>query len=561
MSTVVNTLNLSAIFSLLDDKVSVSTRWTFILFAINFGLEPMRAHVGSSHVLDVKYLSERFRMEPRRLRRDLKILTEQKLIISSLHQKKYRPTRYFEVSGRTKERVGQFRLKDHKRFINEMFGETMQPNKPAQLNLLMQCVLALHERDATPENDAAPEPDKTITLSEAERFLLLVLLMHSDFSGIVYNSKTSVIGKLTGLSKQSINIYLASLRRKGLIRQTVNGLGRQALFVDYGAVHVLNLSHPIWRDAAIFGHFFIIPFMKTSICPAAQILALVQQNDRPSENALRSIVESSVQAVTLGDKKAYQHTYNLTCILTLWSEFLWSKPSSKTQLAKILLPQKNLHQLYSGLNILAMMQAKGEQFANVGTGISNFFNDAIFRSLWKVDPSSLLYIIFPNESRRKKQKIRVGSNIKDVVSTSENLRDPTTENHSETANLTTHELGRLIYAIGALTVYQLKMVERIAQREHLNWSVAVSLPQEKIERQGAVIYLRSRMAVAQDQYYILEEKEKLVLNKDSLLTSEPEDDNPNNDVEKFTLITIKEFDALGATPSQQQLIGWGLQSE
>ncbi len=491
MPTVVNVLDLSAIFSLLDDKVPVSARWTFILFAINFGLEPMGEYVGSSHLLDVKYLSERLRMEPRRLRRDLKILTEQKLIISSLHQKKYRPTRYFEVSGRTKERVGQFKLKDHKRFINEIFDETMQSNKAAQLNVLMQCVLALHERHTT------PEPDTILTLSEAERFLLLVLLIHSDFSGIVYNSKTSMIRKLTGLSKQSINIYLTSLRRKGLIRQTVCGSGKQPLFADYGAVHVLNLSHPMWQKSAIYGHFFIIPFAETSTCMAGQILTLAQNDTPPSESELTSIAQTAVAVMFLESDKNGKNTFALTRILALWRESFWSKPSAKTQLTRTLLAKKNLIHISSDQNIVALVQTKGEQLASVSPPRNSIFLDAIFKGLWGVDPSSLLQAVFPNESWDEKQ-----------------------------------ELGKLIYAIGALSAYPLLRVESVARSKSLNWLAATCLPQGAVKRSGIVVYLRSKTSQIpdpQDQYHILEDE--------------------------------KGFKALDCMPDKDFLVKFGLQSD
>ncbi|KXZ65687.1 hypothetical protein [Acinetobacter venetianus] len=93
-----------------------------------------------------------------------------------------------------------------------------------------------------------------------EFLILLTLLEHSDQFGIVMGCSNKIIYQKTGLKKVTINNYLRELGKKGFLRSRAEGSIRNAFITYQDSTYSLNLSHPFWENAAIYGRFYIIKY-------------------------------------------------------------------------------------------------------------------------------------------------------------------------------------------------------------------------------------------------------------------------------------------------------------
>jgi len=85
-------------------------------------------------------------------------------------------------------------------------------------------------------------------LSIVNRLLLSVLLCHADRFGVVRDLGSSVLCKVTGLSKEGLKHRVQRLIDQGLIRAYVPGATSSVLFVKMKSVYFLNLNHPELSD-------------------------------------------------------------------------------------------------------------------------------------------------------------------------------------------------------------------------------------------------------------------------------------------------------------------------
>lgn len=93
-----------------------------------------------------------------------------------------------------------------------------------------------------------------------EYLILLTLLEYSDQFGIVMGCSNKVIYQKTGLKKVTVNTYLKKLSEKGFVRSRTEGSIRNAFITYQDSTYSLNLSHPFWESAAIYGRFYIIKY-------------------------------------------------------------------------------------------------------------------------------------------------------------------------------------------------------------------------------------------------------------------------------------------------------------
>ncbi|MBO3659327.1 hypothetical protein [Acinetobacter haemolyticus] len=93
-----------------------------------------------------------------------------------------------------------------------------------------------------------------------EFLLLLTLLRYSDKFGIVMGCGTKKIYQHTGLKKLSVHAYLKRLCEKGFILSRAEGSIRNAFITCEDPIYSLNLAHPYWEEAAIYGRYYIIKY-------------------------------------------------------------------------------------------------------------------------------------------------------------------------------------------------------------------------------------------------------------------------------------------------------------
>ncbi|PMY73081.1 MULTISPECIES: hypothetical protein [unclassified Pseudomonas] len=85
-------------------------------------------------------------------------------------------------------------------------------------------------------------------LSVVNRLLLSVLLCRADRLGVVCDLGSSVLCKVTGLSKEGLKHRVQRLIDQGLIRAYVPGATSSVLFAKMKSVYFLNLNHPELSD-------------------------------------------------------------------------------------------------------------------------------------------------------------------------------------------------------------------------------------------------------------------------------------------------------------------------
>ncbi|TFB36438.1 hypothetical protein [Pseudomonas sp. F01002] len=85
-------------------------------------------------------------------------------------------------------------------------------------------------------------------LSVVNRLLLSVLLCRADRTGVVRDLGSSVLCKVTGLSKEGLKHRVQRLIDQGLIRAYVPGATSSVLFAKMKSVYFLNLNHPELSD-------------------------------------------------------------------------------------------------------------------------------------------------------------------------------------------------------------------------------------------------------------------------------------------------------------------------
>lgn len=93
-------------------------------------------------------------------------------------------------------------------------------------------------------------------LSECERLLLTVLLLHANAGGVVDSLGLSDLSILTGMKRGRIKALLKQLREFGYIRAYVSGLSGSCLFCVAKSIYFLNLKHRAFGAKASGGRVY-----------------------------------------------------------------------------------------------------------------------------------------------------------------------------------------------------------------------------------------------------------------------------------------------------------------
>lgn len=106
----------------------------------------------------------------------------------------------------------------------------------------------LQRKILLPDNGYNPEKSKRGGFSRSNRWLLSVLLDHSDSMGVVDNLRGSELRALTGFSKERLRTQLEHLKCLGFLHARVPGGLSIDILARRPAVYYLNLHHPYFGE-------------------------------------------------------------------------------------------------------------------------------------------------------------------------------------------------------------------------------------------------------------------------------------------------------------------------
>lgn len=200
------------------------------------------------------------------------------MLTRSKTQGNFRPTDYFKISEGFRTKILSKRRELSQKLLDPDVSHPVFPT-----NQLIGLVQKLLITSTLPISALSPDGAEAVQLSDADRMVLLFLLLNTQHNGIVINCKNSMLRQFTGLPKTSVNVSLQRLRKHQIIRHTVSGVRKNIFIAGSGATHVLNLSHQFWGDAAIFGDFYVFPYKTKTPCLAALLCdTILEQQDQKS---------------------------------------------------------------------------------------------------------------------------------------------------------------------------------------------------------------------------------------------------------------------------------------
>lgn len=216
--------------------------WVLLRFILKFG-----THDCSIPLLE---LADKIGVQHKKLRRVLEELQQANLItVSYPEQGKRARVRHIRLSDGYFNNLRSNEPKTaehHKRKIDRL-------KQRLALYPMIERLLAVIQTISI-----STEPERELDFKSA--LLLLTLLTYSNQFGIVMGCGNVEIYKSTGLKKQSIYKYLYKLMNSRFIRSRAEGSIRNAFITFEDPVFSLNLSHPVWGEAAIYGRFYIIEY-------------------------------------------------------------------------------------------------------------------------------------------------------------------------------------------------------------------------------------------------------------------------------------------------------------
>lgn len=277
------------ILNLLPESLPTSVRWIFLrLFDLS---NRYYSTSGMRLIASLPELSNLVKIEQRRLQTYLTAMIEAGLVERKFNTAAPNQVDLFEVNE-----IFLLRLK---RIYSERLFSRASDNDTTLIkdlntgfsSVLATHILSLHHTEWVQEKELS-KPNKG---HESALFVLLILVMHMGMYGFS-NCSSASIKKYTGLRKSSVFKYLSELRKKQIIRCSIQGIEKQRGLNDYGSIHFINLSHPLWGANSKFTAFLITPYSGPQHCLAYVLLLQAIRGDIASDlnpiNILQQMVSN-----------------------------------------------------------------------------------------------------------------------------------------------------------------------------------------------------------------------------------------------------------------------------